>query len=97
MQFTIGIHLGNGRDKLSDNHQLYRDNTFFVLFILLGLSLYLQIASLALILLIPFYLGSGGIVGDVPDDAYIQLSLQSCLATVFVMGIFHGVIIIAIS
>ncbi|WP_228051155.1 hypothetical protein, partial [Citrobacter freundii] len=44
---------------------------FFVLFILLGLSLYLQIASLALILLIPFYLGSGGIVGDVPDDAYI--------------------------
>ncbi|HFD4476799.1 TPA: diguanylate cyclase [Klebsiella pneumoniae] len=61
---------------------------FFVLFILLGLSLYLQIASLALILLIPFYLGSGGIVGDVPDDAYIQLSLQSCLATVFVMGIF---------
>ncbi|EJO5753565.1 GGDEF domain-containing protein [Salmonella enterica] len=61
---------------------------FFIFFLMIGLSLYIQISVLLISVVLPLFFVFDGALGEISQTTYFQVMLQSSLSTVFVMAIF---------
>ncbi|MFB2773891.1 GGDEF domain-containing protein [Shewanella xiamenensis] len=61
---------------------------FFIFFILIGISLYLQVITLLASIFIHLYLHFEGAVEKVSSVLYLQIMVQSSFSAIFIMAIF---------
>ncbi|WP_432352307.1 GGDEF domain-containing protein [Shewanella oncorhynchi] len=61
---------------------------FFIFFILIGVSLYLQLITLMVAIFIPLFLHFEGAIEKVSSALYLQVMYQSSFSAIFIMVIF---------
>ncbi|MER4002616.1 GGDEF domain-containing protein, partial [Klebsiella pneumoniae] len=61
---------------------------FFIFFILIGISLYLQLITLMVAIFIPLFLHFEGAIEKVSSALYLQVMYQSSFSAIFIMVIF---------